>query len=97
MEKRYSTHSRKRFPTTLAEQARVFGYERFLSENGWEITIAPPRNVRRLWLGAIYLASAEGAPMHAQALEARLPHLHPDFKFKAGRLANGCQTCYVGP
>jgi hypothetical protein len=99
MEKRHYTHSRKKFSTTLAEQAKAFGYERFLTERDWEIELKLPRGgVRRILLNAIGMAIAEGPMLgHAYSLEAILPYVRPDWKFKVGRLANGCQTTYIGP
>lgn len=87
----------KKIPTTLAEQARVLGYRKFESEDDWEITIAPPRSVRELCLNAIGMALAEGLILHAQSLAARLPAIRPNFQYRVGRLANGCQTLYIGP
>jgi hypothetical protein len=89
----------RRFPKTLAEQAKAFGYERFLTERDWEIELKLPRGgVRRILLNAIGMAIAEGPMLgHAYSLEAILPYVRPDWKFKVGRLANGCQTTYIGP
>lgn len=89
----------RKFPTTLVEQARVFGYRRFVTEKDWEIELPlPPGGVRRLFLNAIGMAALEG-PMvgHAHSLEAVLPYLRPNFKYKVGRTAEGCTTVYIGP
>lgn len=85
----------RRFPRTLAEQAKMFGYQRFISEKDWDTTLPIP--AVDLFRVAAYLARFEGAIFHAQAIEARPPYLRPNFKYKVGRLANGCQTCYIGP
>jgi len=97
MKKGKQSSSPERWPTTLAEQARVFGYERVTSERDWEIERnLPAGGVRRLFLNAIGMAILEGYINHAHAIEARLPYLRSDFKCRLGRSKDGGQTMYVG-
>ena len=85
----------KQQPKDLAEQAVALGYERISFERDWEITL--PVSVRNICLNGIAMALAEGSVNHAKSLEVRLPAIKPNFQYKVGRLANGCQTVYIGP
>ena len=82
-----------KFPETLEEQARVFGYQRSHFKKDWEITL--PISVREAFQTAAYLARVEGKVEHAYSIEVRLPSLTQKFKYTVGSLKNGCRIVYV--
>jgi len=78
----------------LEDQAIILGYKRISFKKSWEIKPSPI-SVKELFQSAAHMARAEGNVAHAQALEIRLPELNEGFKYKVGRLKNGCATAYI--
>jgi len=77
----------------LERQAAVLNYERIYFSSDWEIEF--PISARKIFQNAAHLARAEGNLLHAASLEARLPKLPENSRYRVGRLKNGCATAYV--
>ncbi len=81
-------------PKSLEDQATIFSYKRISFEKDWEIEldILPVKEIFQL---AMNLAKVESNTAHARAIEVRMPELDESFRYKVGRLKNGCQTAQV--
>ncbi len=74
-------------------RAEVVGQGRVSFERDWYVEARFPAG--ELFKTGAHLARTEGAIFHAEALEARLPKINPNARYRLGRMRNGCQTAYV--